>query len=392
MKTPITKKSIGKVAQRIPTDKVARRIPIGGRKRTPVVGRITKNLPVDKIPTGGLSGARAAGAAGGVLLGAGAAVAATKVAGRLNGRGDGGDSSDSGATKRVEKPGEDEERDTKAARNAKTGQNAKSGGNGKADQDTGGDGDGGGDGEKPGVLGRLAEKAKGTGGGKGGGAEKVKVTNIVEHVDIGAPRRLVYDQWTQFQDFPSFMKKVVSIDQPSEEKLDWKVKIFWSSRTWESTIVEQVPDSHIVWRSKGAKGHVDGTVSFHSLAPNLTRVLMVLEYHPQGLFERIGNMWRAQGRRARLELKHFRRYVMTHSLTRADEIEGWRGEIRDSEVVTTHEDAVAEEGKNGSSKKTEDKPASASRSGSTGRSGSGSKSDGSSGQAKKDEKEPAKSR
>jgi len=100
-----------------------------------------------------------------------------------------------------------------------------------------------------------------------------------------------------------------------------------------------------VWRSKGPKGHVDGTVSFHELSANLTRVLVVLEYHPQGFMERTGNLWRAQGRRARLELKHFRRYVMTQSLTRADEIEGWRGEIRDSEVVRTHEEAMEDEKK-----------------------------------------------
>ncbi|TMQ98462.1 SRPBCC family protein, partial [Actinomadura soli] len=134
---------------------------------------------------------------------------------------------------------------------------------------------------------------------------------------------------------PSFMKKVVSVDQTEDGKLHWKAKIFWSSRTWESTIVEQVPDEHIVWRSKGPKGHVDGTVSFHELAPNLTRVLLVLEYRPAGLFERTANLWRAQGRRARLELKHFRRHVMTQALTRPDEVEGWRGEIRDGEIVTT---------------------------------------------------------
>ena len=176
-----------------------------------------------------------------------------------------------------------------------------------------------------------------------GRGRRGKPTNIVEQTDVGAPRRLVYDQWTLFQRYPSFMKKVESVDQAGETRLNWKAKIFWSSRTWESTITEQVPDRHIVWRSKGPKGHVDGTVSFHELAPNLTRVLLVLEYHPVGLFERTGNLWRAQGRRARLELKHFRRHEMTQSLTRPDEIEGWRGEIRDSEVVVTHEDALDEE-------------------------------------------------
>jgi hypothetical protein len=60
----------------------------------------------------------------------------------------------------------------------------------------------------------------------------------------------------------------------------------------------------------------------------------VLEYHPQGLFEKTGNLWRAQGRRVRLELKHFQRQVMTDTILHADDVDGWRGEIRDGEVVS----------------------------------------------------------
>src|SRR5215203_5186895 len=157
------------------------------------------------------------------------------------------------------------------------------------------------------------------------------MTNIVEGLDVGLPLRTTYDTWTQFADFPSFMKKVESVNQESDEKTNWKAKVFWSRRTWQATIVEQVPDSHIVWRSTGPKGHVDGAVSFTGLGPNLTRVLLVLEYWPQGLFERTGNLWRAQGRRARLEFQHFRRYAMTTALLEQGEIEGWRGEIRESD-------------------------------------------------------------
>ncbi|MEQ4722894.1 SRPBCC family protein [Nonomuraea sp. B19D2] len=193
---------------------------------------------------------------------------------------------------------------------------------------------------KAGVKG-LWQKVTGKGGGKGG---KLKIVNIVESIDIGAPRRLVYDQWTHFQDFPTFMKKVETVNQESDEELSWKAQVFWSHRMWKSHIIEQVPDQHIIWRSEGAKGYVDGAVTFHALTDDLTRVLMVLEYHPQGLFERTGNLWRAQGRRARLELKHFRRHVMSHLLLHPDEVgEGWRGEIRDSQVVRDHETAMEEE-------------------------------------------------
>jgi hypothetical protein len=193
-------------------------------------------------------------------------------------------------------------------------------------------------------LSGLKEKVKNLfGGGGGGSGKKLKMTNIVESIDVGLPLRTTYDLWTQFADFPSFMKKVESVEQASDEKTNWKAQVFWSHRTWEATISEQVPDSHIVWRSKGEKGRVDGAVTFTELGPNLTRVLLVLEYWPQGLFERTGNLWRAQGRRARLEFKHFRRHAMSNVLLRQEEVEGWRGEIRDSEVVRTHEEALEEE-------------------------------------------------
>ncbi len=194
-----------------------------------------------------------------------------------------------------------------------------------------------------------SDSSNGSGGGSGGsggggGSGKFKFMNITESMDVGVPVRVAYDQWTQFADFPSFMKKVETVDQESDEKLNWKAQVFWSHRSWESTISEQIPDTHIIWRSTGAKGYADGTVSFHELAPRLTRILLVLEYYPQGFFEKTGNLWRAVGRRTRLEFKHFGRNLMMDTiLTPAEDLEGWRGEIRDSEVVKTHEEALEEE-------------------------------------------------
>jgi uncharacterized membrane protein len=200
----------------------------------------------------------------------------------------------------------------------------------------------------------LKEKAGKLFGKGGRGKKKLKLTNIVESIDVGVPVSLAYNQWTQFTDFPSFMKKVENVEQAEDQKLNWKAQVFWSHRTWEATIQEQVPDDKIIWRSKGAKGHVDGAVTFHELAPSLTRILLVLEYHPQGLFEHTGNIWRAQGRRARLELKHFRRHLMSEVLLHSEDIEGWRGVIKDGEVVQDHESTLAEEQGQGEPEKGQD--------------------------------------
>jgi hypothetical protein len=183
----------------------------------------------------------------------------------------------------------------------------------------------------------------GGGGGSDTGRGKFKFMNIYEVQDVGVPLRVAYDQWTQMADFPSFMKKVETVNQESDEKVTWTAKVFWSRRSWQTTIREQVPDSHILWVSSGAKGSADGIVTFSELAPNLTRIVLIMEYYPKGLFEKTGNIWRAVGRRARLEFKHFCRHVMMDTLINREELEGWRGEIRDSEVVKTHEEALEEE-------------------------------------------------
>ncbi|MFE2180565.1 SRPBCC family protein [Streptomyces sp. NPDC059455] len=188
----------------------------------------------------------------------------------------------------------------------------------------------------------LKEKVKGV-FGKGGksrsGGGKSKSVTVVEDIDVGVPVREAYNQWTQFQEFSTFAKGVVSVEKADDTSSNWKVKVAKSTRSWRANVTEQVADERISWTTEGAKGTVKGVVTFHPLGDNLTRVLLVLEYFPKGLFEKTGNIWRAQGRRARLDLKLYRKFIMM----RGEATDGWRGEIRDGEVVQDHETAVEEE-------------------------------------------------
>ncbi|AQU65347.1 SRPBCC family protein [Streptomyces niveus] len=196
-------------------------------------------------------------------------------------------------------------------------------------------------GEKAGSMkDKAVDSVKSAFGGGDGKSGSPKVTNIIEAIDVGKPLRTVYDRWTEIEEFNSFAKGVTDVSQSDEIESDWKLKVAFSNRSWKATVQEQVPDDRIVWTSEGAQGTTHGAITFHELAPSLTRIVAVVEYTPSGFFEKTGNIWRAQGRRLRLDLKHFQRYA---TLTDDEDVEGWRGEIREGEVVRSHEEGLEDD-------------------------------------------------
>ncbi|MFC0599893.1 SRPBCC family protein [Streptomyces palmae] len=189
----------------------------------------------------------------------------------------------------------------------------------------------------------LMDKVKGLTGKKGGGGKRSgaggKSLLMIEDVDVGVPVREAYDQWTQFQHFSRFAKGVVQVEREDDVKSQWHVKIAKSNRSWTGKVTEMVPDERIAWTSEGAKGTTKGVVTFHPLGENLTRVLLVMEYYPHGLVEKTGALWRAQGRRARLDLKRYRSFLTM----RGEATGGWGGEIRDGEVVRGPDEEAEED-------------------------------------------------
>lgn len=182
------------------------------------------------------------------------------------------------------------------------------------------------------------------GGGKGGKSGPKSFSNIIDSFDIGVPVRVAYNQWTQFSEWSEFMKKVEFAEVKEDEgKVSFRAKVFVLHRRWESTIVDMVPDEQIVWQSTGDKGYLNGAVTFHELAPRLTRLCLAVEYHPAGFWENTINIWRSVGSRVRLETKLYIHHVMTSSILDPEAADGWRAEIHDKQVVRTHDEVVQQE-------------------------------------------------
>jgi uncharacterized membrane protein len=169
---------------------------------------------------------------------------------------------------------------------------------------------------------------EGGGGRAGDGTGKGRRMPIQQAVDVAAPLDVVYDQFTQFEDFPKFMHRAQRVEQRDETHVVFHEKMWGVSRQWEAEIVEQVPDERIVWRTTSGMQHV-GVVTFHDLAERLTRVELNLDIDPEGPLEKIARGARFAKRAARADLKRFKAFVEM----RDDETGAWRGRIEDSEVV-----------------------------------------------------------
>lgn len=176
-----------------------------------------------------------------------------------------------------------------------------------------------------GKVGGLVAEARKLGGSSSAGANKRKLSHLIEqHTDIAVPRSVAYNQWTQLEMFPTITKGVESVSQDDDDKTSWTTKIGPSKRTWTGRITEQVPDERMAWKSEGGARH-QGVVTFHSLDTDLTRVLVQMEYHPQGAIETVGNTLRVQRRRVKRDLRLFKHFLEL----RGEETGAWRGRIDD---------------------------------------------------------------
>jgi uncharacterized membrane protein len=148
------------------------------------------------------------------------------------------------------------------------------------------------------------------------------MSQIIETVDVDAPVRTAYDQWTQFESFPMFMEGVEKVEQLDDTTLRWTANIAGQERTWKARITEQNPDERIAWTSiDGARNA--GVVTFHRLDDNMTRVTLQMDVDPDGPVDNIGDALGLLERRVKGDLKRFKEFIEGRGV----ETGAWRGSV-----------------------------------------------------------------
>jgi uncharacterized membrane protein len=148
------------------------------------------------------------------------------------------------------------------------------------------------------------------------------MSTIEQSIEVEAPLDAVYNQWTQFEEFPRFMDGVEQVRQLDETHLHWVAAFGGSRHEWDAEITEQRPDERVAWRNTGGKENA-GVVTFHRLDDHATRVMVQMDFVPEGIKEKIGDALGAPDRRVKGDLERFKQLVEERGATA-----GWRGEVK----------------------------------------------------------------
>lgn len=148
------------------------------------------------------------------------------------------------------------------------------------------------------------------------------MASIQKWIDVEVPVRTAYNQWTQFEEFPSFMEGVTAVTQLDDRRLQWKANIGGKDKEWNAEITEQHPDERVAWTSTSGARNA-GVVTFHRLADDKTRVMLQVEYDPDGMMEHVGDAVGLVSGRVSRDLERFKDFIES----RQRETGAWRGDI-----------------------------------------------------------------
>jgi len=153
------------------------------------------------------------------------------------------------------------------------------------------------------------------------------MAEMEKSIVVDAPVREVYNQWTQFEEFPRFMEGVLEVRQLDDKHLYWRVDIAGTEEEWDAEIVDQTPDERIAWRSVTGAEH-GGAVLFKPLPDGRTEVTLRMRYNPEGPRETIGDALGFVGRRVQGDLQRFAEFMAERRRATG----AWRGEIHGRQV------------------------------------------------------------
>ena len=152
---------------------------------------------------------------------------------------------------------------------------------------------------------------------------------IEDSIDVQVPVRQVYDQWTQFEEFPRFMDGIRSVQQLDDTHVRWVAEVRGESRQWTTEITEQQPDEKVAWKTIEGEVKNDGVVTFEPMGNAQTRVNVQMDVEGDSTAENVaGDLLGVVKKQVHGDLERFKQLIES----RDEETGAWRGEVQEGEA------------------------------------------------------------
>lgn len=163
-------------------------------------------------------------------------------------------------------------------------------------------------------------------------------SQVTAEIEIDAPVRVAYDQWTQFEELPEFMHNVNSVRQIDDETTHWVAQIGGVTREFDARITDQVPDDHIAWESVDGR-LLAGRVEFQPIDGDRTRVTLSMEWEPETFTEKAGAALQLDDLAVEQDLHRFKKLIEDQGMATG----GWRGEVHGGDAAGATAGRLAED-------------------------------------------------
>jgi uncharacterized membrane protein len=148
------------------------------------------------------------------------------------------------------------------------------------------------------------------------------MSTIEQSVEVHVPVQTAYNQWTQFEEFPHFMEGVEEVRQVTPTRNHWVTEIAGVRREFDTEITEQEPDRRIAWTTVDGPRQA-GVVTFHRISDDTTKVMLQMDFEPEGIAETVGDKLGFVRSRVSGDLERFKAFLEA----RGSETGAWRGEV-----------------------------------------------------------------
>lgn len=150
-------------------------------------------------------------------------------------------------------------------------------------------------------------------------------TTIHASIDIEATPQTVYKSWSRFEEFPTFMEGVQTVSSYEHEGntvTEWVLNIEGEPISFQAKTAELIADRRISWTTTTEHPTHSGVATIHRITDGVTRLIVEMDYEPEGIMQRIGDLIGVPGRLLERNLARFKRWVEEGHTLEAERAKG----------------------------------------------------------------------